>query len=247
MFTCFSPSLSFSLALPSFLNGDHLLLPGTPFHFACYNGLATSAIFPSLSLSRCNYIDLEMVTGPTNNNLSPNSILSFSLSHSLLPLTHFARISTTKTTALTTTTTFSLFFFPLPLDNDNGRMQLVRGGDSPIGYPHRPPCLRLENRRTSISVDDVIKRTLGSGSSSPDSNLLRVQAQLPGRRHSDNTIHLPRIQVNSSSPPSTGYSRRSSGPAGSSPMPRRHSQGTPGFQGYFAGISNLASGYKVSR
>lgn len=124
-------------------------------------------------------------------------------------------------------------------------MQLVRNGDSPIGYPHRPPCLRLENRRTSISVDDVIKRTLGSGASSPDSNLLRVQAQLPGRRHSDNTIHLPRIQVNSSSPPSTGYSRRSSGPPGSSPIPRRHSQGTPGFQNYFAGISSLAAGYKV--
>ena len=123
-------------------------------------------------------------------------------------------------------------------------MQLVRGGDSPIGYPHRPPCLRLENRRTSISVDDVVRRTIGSGASSPDSNLLRVQAQLPGRRHSDNTIQLPRIQVNSSSPP-TSYSRRSSGPAGSSPIPRRHSQGNPGLQGYFQGISSLAQGYKV--
>jgi len=112
--------------------------------------------------------------------------------------------------------------------------RLVRGNDSPIGYPHRPPGLRLENRRTSISVDDVIQRTFGSGASSPDSNLLRVQAQLPGRRHSDNTIQLPRIQVNSSSPPgSLGYSRRSSGPA--STIPRRYSQGNPSFPNYFQG------------
>lgn len=88
-------------------------------------------------------------------------------------------------------------------------MQLRRSNDSPIGYPHRPPGLRLENRRTSISIDDVAAR-MNSGASSPDSNLLRVQANLPGRRHSDNTIQMPRIQVNSQSPPSTGYSRRSS-------------------------------------
>lgn len=124
-------------------------------------------------------------------------------------------------------------------------MQLTRGGDSPIGYPHRPPGLRLENRRTSISVDDVIKRTFGSGASSPDSNLLRVQANLPGRRHSDNTIQLPRIQVTNSASPPSGYSRRSSGPAASN-IPRRHSQGTPGVQGYFQqGISALAAGYRV--
>lgn len=130
-------------------------------------------------------------------------------------------------------------------------MQLVRKEDSPIGYPHRPPCLRLENRRTSISVDDVIRRTnLDSGASSPDSNLLRVQANLPGRRHSDNTIQLPRIQVNSQSPPgsSMGYSRRSS--AGNASA-RRHSAGPnvgmygnmpcfgfPGFPGY----KNVAMG-----
>lgn len=89
-------------------------------------------------------------------------------------------------------------------------MQLRRSNDSPIGYPHRPPGLRLENRRTSISIDDVARRGMNSGASSPDSNLLRVQANLPGRRHSDNTIQMPRIQVNSQSPPSTGYSRRSS-------------------------------------
>lgn len=123
------------------------------------------------------------------------------------------------------------------------RMQLTRGGDSPIGYPHRPPGLRLENRRTSISVDDVIKRTFGSGASSPDSNLLRVQANLPGRRHSDNTIQLPRIQVTNSTSPPSGYSRRSSGPAATI---RRHSQGNPGLQGYFQGItSSIATGYRV--
>lgn len=36
--------------------------------------------------------------------------------------------------------------------------------------------------------------------SSPDSNLLRVQATLPGRRHSDNTIQPPRILIAPSSP-----------------------------------------------
>ncbi|KAL3196153.1 hypothetical protein MRX96_015565 [Rhipicephalus microplus] len=67
--------------------------------------------------------------------------------------------------------------------------------EQPTGYPHRPPSLRLESRRTSISMDDVVRRTCSSASSSPDSNLLRVQATLPGRRHSDNTIQPPRILV----------------------------------------------------
>ncbi|OQR70060.1 protein kinase domain-containing protein ppk32-like [Tropilaelaps mercedesae] len=39
-----------------------------------------------------------------------------------------------------------------------------------------------------------------AASSSPDSNLLRVQATLPGRRHSDNTIQPPRILVAPCSP-----------------------------------------------
>ncbi|CAL1271739.1 unnamed protein product [Larinioides sclopetarius] len=71
-------------------------------------------------------------------------------------------------------------------------------------YPHRPPTLRLESRRQSISVDDVARRSSGanggSEASSPDSNLLRVQATLPGRRHSDNTIQPPRILIAPSSP-----------------------------------------------
>ncbi|KAG8195910.1 hypothetical protein JTE90_001145 [Oedothorax gibbosus] len=70
------------------------------------------------------------------------------------------------------------------------------------GYPHiqRPPLLRLQSRRTSVSMDDVVRRT-NSASSSPDSNLLTVQGNnLPGRRHSDNTIQPPRILVNPSSP-----------------------------------------------
>lgn len=59
-------------------------------------------------------------------------------------------------------------------------------------YPHRPPRLRLETRRQSISVDDVGRKPTDSGASSPDSMFLRVQASLPGRRHSDNTIQAPR-------------------------------------------------------
>ncbi|XP_076331085.1 SCY1-like protein 2 [Tachypleus tridentatus] len=74
--------------------------------------------------------------------------------------------------------------------------------DQATGYPHRPPALRLESRRTSVSMDDVLRRTL-SASSSPDSNLLNVQANLPGRRHSDNTIQPPRIMVAPCSPESS--------------------------------------------
>ena len=91
------------------------------------------------------------------------------------------------------------------------RSQLHRTQDQPIGYPHRAPALRLDCRRTSISVDDVNRRpsltqyqfnnlngsTNNSGCNSPDSNLLQVTQQLlvPGRRHSDNTIQPPRILI----------------------------------------------------
>lgn len=77
-----------------------------------------------------------------------------------------------------------------------------------VSYPHRPPTLRLDSRRTSISMDDVVRRSslTASAASSPDSNLLRVQAHLPGRRHSDNTILPPRILVAPSSPTSSAFS-----------------------------------------
>nr|XP_046909922.1 SCY1-like protein 2 isoform X1 [Dermatophagoides farinae] len=89
-------------------------------------------------------------------------------------------------------------------------------------YPHRPPSLRLESRRTSISMDDVVRRaSLTSAASSPDSNLLRVQAHLPGRRHSDNTILPPRILV-APSTPTTSFSL-SRGPSTSNLNARRHS------------------------
>ncbi|CAL1266831.1 unnamed protein product [Larinioides sclopetarius] len=88
------------------------------------------------------------------------------------------------------------------------------------GYPHRPPLLRLQSRRTSVSMDDVVRRT-NSASSSPDSNLLTVQGNLPGRRHSDNTIQPPRILVAPASP--DGNLKRGSS-AGMLPI-RRHSGG----------------------
>nr|XP_027196379.1 SCY1-like protein 2 [Dermatophagoides pteronyssinus] len=74
--------------------------------------------------------------------------------------------------------------------------------------PNRPPSLRLDSRRTSISMDDVVRRAslTASAASSPDSNLLRVQANLPGRRHSDNTIIPPRILVAPSTPTTTSFS-----------------------------------------
>lgn len=100
------------------------------------------------------------------------------------------------------------------------------GLEQPIGYPHRPPSLRLESRRTSISMDDVVRRvSSASASSSPDSNLLRVQANLPGRRHSDNTIQPPRILVAPSSP--TGSFSLSRGPSASNLHMRRHSSVGP--------------------
>lgn len=103
--------------------------------------------------------------------------------------------------------------------------------EQPTGYPHRPPSLRLEQRRTSISVDDVVRRasSASAGSTSPDSNLLRVQANLPGRRHSDNTIQPPRILIAPSSPDGhgsvTNLSRRAS--AVNLNSYRRHSSVSP--------------------
>ena len=112
--------------------------------------------------------------------------------------------------------------------------------EQPIGYPHRPPSLRLESRRTSISMDDVVRRaTSASASSSPDSNLLRVQANLPGRRHSDNTIQPPRILVAPSSPTSS-YSL-SRGPSASNLNMRRHSSVSPQDTRY----SSMSRNHKV--
>ncbi|XP_076315825.1 SCY1-like protein 2 [Tachypleus tridentatus] len=94
--------------------------------------------------------------------------------------------------------------------------------DQTSGYPHRPPLLRLESRRTSVSMEDVVRRTM-SPSPSPDSNLLTVQVNLPGRRHSDNTIHPPRIMVAPCSPDSP------SSPSSTTPgvQMRRHSSVSP--------------------
>lgn len=123
-------------------------------------------------------------------------------------------------------------------------MQLHRNLDQPIGYPHRPPCLRLENRRTSISVDDVVRRTTSSGASSPDINLLQVQGNLPGRRHSDNTIQPPRIFVAPSSPTGSGsMSRRTSF---ANLHFRRHSSANPNDPKYNHNSIFSAYSFKVN-
>ena len=120
------------------------------------------------------------------------------------------------------------------------RVPMQHNIEQPIGYPHRPPSLRLESRRTSISMDDVVRRgTSASASSSPDSNLLRVQANLPGRRHSDNTIQPPRILVAPSSPTSS-YSL-SRGPSASNLNMRRHSSVSPQDTRY----SSMSRNHKV--
>ncbi|XP_022258861.1 SCY1-like protein 2 isoform X1 [Limulus polyphemus] len=99
----------------------------------------------------------------------------------------------------------------------------IRTIEQNTGYPHRPPSLRLESRRTSISMEDVIQQTCNSTSLSPDSNLLRVQAGLPGRRHSDDTIQPPSILVAPSSPEGC----LSRGPSTGNLHMRRHSSVNP--------------------
>ncbi|KAI2801048.1 hypothetical protein BLOT_011622, partial [Blomia tropicalis] len=100
-------------------------------------------------------------------------------------------------------------------------IQIQTSNSGPAGYA-RPPSLRLESRRTSISMDDVVRRaSVTSAASSPDSNLLRVQAHLPGRRHSDNTIQPPRILIAPSTPTTSfSLSRR---PSAWNLYGRRHS------------------------
>ncbi|KAG9509029.1 Zinc finger protein ZPR1, partial [Fragariocoptes setiger] len=79
----------------------------------------------------------------------------------------------------------------------------------------RPPTLRLEKRRTSTSMEDVIRRMSISAAGTPASGkpsggggsgggigsmLLKVNSSVPARRHSDNTIQPPRILIAPSSP-----------------------------------------------
>ncbi|XP_053210382.1 uncharacterized protein LOC128394141 isoform X2 [Panonychus citri] len=65
-------------------------------------------------------------------------------------------------------------------------------------YPQRPPTLKLESRRQSISVDDV---SCSDPSSPENANLLGLPgSNLKGRRHSDNAINIPRIEIALSSP-----------------------------------------------
>ena len=61
--------------------------------------------------------------------------------------------------------------------------------------------MRYEFEQVSFEQTKLNESSIPSpASSSPDSNLLRVQATLPGRRHSDNTIQPPRILVAPCSP-----------------------------------------------
>ena len=114
--------------------------------------------------------------------------------------------------------------------------------DSPIGYPHRPPNLKLHTRRQSISVDNVQRPSISSNCSSPEINYLRVNCtNLPFRRHSDNAIEPPRILINqpnnSSSSvhlPTSNYNHQSNSninaslSVGANQMPRRrHSSVNP--------------------
>lgn len=76
-------------------------------------------------------------------------------------------------------------------------------------YTQRPPTLKLEMRRQSISAEDINIKTPTtslSTKSSPDSTFLCVQPNLRVRRHSDHSINVPKIQIAPSSP-TVGESR----------------------------------------
>ena len=126
----------------------------------------------------------------------------------------------------------------------------MRNLDQPTGYPHRPPSLRFQTRRQSISADDVIKRTTNtSNECSPDINLLSVQANLPHRRHSDNAIQPPRILVAQPSQCGSAGNSRSGSIFNTSPR-RRHSYVNPtDIKGLASSIftPTQATATKVSR
>lgn len=77
-------------------------------------------------------------------------------------------------------------------------------------YPKRPPMLNLENRRKSLSQEDL--NSLNSSSSPDNNNFLTVASAV--RRHSDNAINIPKIKIALSSP--TGSESRTISRASSS-------------------------------
>lgn len=65
-------------------------------------------------------------------------------------------------------------------------------------YPQRPPTLKLDSTRSSMSKEEPSL----SNPSSPDvkSNLLSVSSNFAFRRNSDNAINIPKIEIAPSSP-----------------------------------------------
>lgn len=136
--------------------------------------------------------------------------------------------------------------------------------DQPIGYPHRPPGLKIQTRRQSISVDNVQRQSISSNCSSPEINYLRVNcSNLPFRRHSDNAIEPPRILINQPNNSSTSvhlltsncnYQSNQSINAGltvgsnSNQMPkRRHSSVNPTEVKEVKGVSNAYNFFNQAR
>ena len=58
-------------------------------------------------------------------------------------------------------------------------------------YPKRPPTLNFENRRKSLSQEDL--NSLSTSSSPDNNNFLTVASAV--RRHSDNAINIPKIEI----------------------------------------------------
>ncbi|XP_074604678.1 SCY1-like protein 2 isoform X2 [Brevipalpus obovatus] len=70
-------------------------------------------------------------------------------------------------------------------------------------YPQRPPTLKLDNRRQSLSVEELSLSDPSSPEPGQGNNLLSVSSNnnnLTLRRHSDNAINIPKIEIALSSP-----------------------------------------------
>ncbi|GIY49721.1 uncharacterized protein CEXT_570491 [Caerostris extrusa] len=69
------------------------------------------------------------------------------------------------------------------------------GMEQKTGYPHRPPQLRLQSRRTSISMDDVVRRT---NSGKKESSTPPVFLSLSVEKSLNPTSNLPVLLISSS-------------------------------------------------
>uniref|UniRef100_T1J8U4 Protein kinase domain-containing protein n=1 Tax=Strigamia maritima TaxID=126957 RepID=T1J8U4_STRMM len=116
----------------------------------------------------------------------------------------------------------------LPVNEKSNLRQSLHSADNVPSF--EISAMTRESKKTSASVEDIMQRGSSSGfvvlgPSSPDSNFLRVSNALSGRRHSDNVLLVPKIQVNPSSPEVEGKP----GGLGGFPIRRHSSVGPPAY------------------